>query len=350
MFPGLSWNGKLDGINSETLFANEFGKLIERATHEDGSVHIWTMDATFTGNAIRKLLISLHRTFDELANRPSKAIVSLVAVIDASRADWTITNDQFPLQSPYGTLYLKAPADFSPVADLHNRQPTRFARNNGDDLFDLNVEFRVVRRIPTEDRAELIGAKAKKDVLGISPNQVVRRLTVKFENGYTPSGTGGGSIGSNILNYLASKEDRQPWPVWLKTAELPPVADSEQEIYEESKLQSEGSLTIFELMYEPTDEVVAALLSRPRLLGGAEVYCLKEHAFGEFTDLGGVQPTSFPAKLLRKVLASAKADNDATVDALKLFRVCRPDKAAEEPQDRDERNLLEWWDTQLGRE
>jgi len=51
MFPGLSWNGKLDGIDSETFFAGEFGQLIEGEAATDGGIRIWTLDATFTGNA-----------------------------------------------------------------------------------------------------------------------------------------------------------------------------------------------------------------------------------------------------------------------------------------------------------
>jgi len=37
----------------------------------------------------------------------------------------------------------------------------------------------------------------------------------------------------------------------------------------------------------------------------------------------GVEPTCFPGRLLRKVLASAKADNAQVPDALMLFRVWR---------------------------
>lgn len=159
MFPGLSWSGKLNGVDSETYFASEFGKLIQRATHEDGTVLIWTMDATFTGNAVRKLLTALHRTFNELPSRPPRASVYLLAVIDAARADRKAEDDKIPIHSQFGTHYLRPPAEYAPAGELRDRQPVRFVRNTRDDLFELIVEFRVMTTIPTEDRYELIGRR-----------------------------------------------------------------------------------------------------------------------------------------------------------------------------------------------
>jgi hypothetical protein len=349
MFPGLSWNGQLEGVDSETYFVEEFGKLVANAGHGDGSLKIWTMDATFTGNAIRKLLISIQRAFLEMANRPPKVSVSLLAIIDASRADRKPKDDKIPLESPFGTLYLKRPADFSPAGDLKDRQKIKYVRNHGDDLFEIDVEFRVVSTIPTEDRAELIGAMARKDTLGVAPEHVVGRLTVHFKNGYSPIGTGGNSIGSNVLHYLSKGEDQLPWREWLTTAALPPVGEDLKDDYEDAKASGRGGLRIFELMPELTEDVVEGLLSKPGLLESVEVYCLKEHALGLFKGQGGVQPTCFPGKLLRKVLASAKADNRAAADAIMLFRVCRLDIVVEEPYDQSEQELLEWWDGQLTR-
>ena len=107
---------------------------------------------------------------------------------------------------------------------------------------------------------------------------------------------------------------------------------------------------MFELLRAPTDEALEGLLEQRGLLSGVEVYCLKEHAVHLFSEGGGVQPNGFRGKLLRKVLASARADPRAAADALDLFRVCRLDKVSEEPLDRSEQEQLEWWDCQLGRD
>jgi hypothetical protein len=350
MFPGLSWDGKLDGVDSETYFATEFGRLIIGATHGDGSVRIWTMDATFTGNAIRKLLTALHRTFHELPTPKPKASVSLLAVIDASRAHRKPKEESVPLHSPLGTFYLKNPAEFSPVGDLNDRQPVRFSRNAGDDLFDLTVEYRVVTTIPTEDRYELIGAIAKKETLCVAPNHQVGRLTVEYDNGQSESGTGGNGIGSNILTYLGNTEDRLPWRQWLNVAALPQVSEHERENYEETKVLSHAGLRVFELLGAPTEEALEGLLEQRGLLDGVEVYCLKEHALQNFKENGGALPTEFRDKLLRKVLASARADASAVADALDLFRVCRLDKVSGEPYQQSDQELLAWWNTQFGRD
>ena len=351
MFPGLSWGGELDGVNSETYFAREFGSLVTSATHQDGSVRIWTMDATFTGNAIRKLLTAVHRGFQELPGRPPKAFVSLLAIIDASRADRKAKDDtNILLNSPSGTFYLKRPAEFSPTGELNDRHPVRFVRNGGKDLFELMVEYRVVTTIPTEDRYELIGAIANKETLGVAPNHQVGRLTVEFDNGYSESGTGGNGIGTNILNYLGKTEDRLPWSQWLNVAALPVLGEDEKEGYEEVKTLSLAGLRVFELLGAPTEDALEGLLEQRGLLTAVEIYCLKEHALDQFHKSGGVHPTSFRDKLLRKVLASARFDTGAAPNALALFRVCHLDKVGDEPHQRCDQELLDWWDEQLRRD
>ena len=151
MFPGLSWNGKLDGVDSETYFAREFGELIRGRSDSDNGMRIWTVDATFTGNAIRKLIKALHRTFSELHVKPAGAFVSVIAVIDASRASKEPKDDALLLDTQFGPLYLARSGEFSPVGDLHDRQPIRFVRNDGDDLFDLNITYWAVGAIPTRE-------------------------------------------------------------------------------------------------------------------------------------------------------------------------------------------------------
>lgn len=352
MFPGLSWNGKLGDIDSESFFSKKFGSLIEAQALKNEPVRIWTMDATFTGNAILKLLKALHRCFSEMHKVPKSVSISIVAVIDASRAN-TVPNDQnLPLETPFGTVYLERPKDFEPLSDLKDRQRCQFQRTDGGDLFQVDITFWTLPVIPTEDRAELIGAHAKKNVLGITAKNQIGRLAVEFANGYSPSGTGGGSLASKILNWLSKSENQLPWKKWIELARSEPVRDEEREDYEEGKRQTTAGLRIWELLTSgpSTADVVNGLLKQQGLLQDVEVYCLKQHALSEFSKAGRVQPTSFPGKILRKALASAKANSNATDDALILFRVCRLEIAATEPQDIEPQELLMWWDAKLGRE
>lgn len=283
---------------------------------------------------------------------PKSVSISIVAVIDASRAN-TVPNDQnLPLETPFGTVYLERPKDFEPLSDLKDRQRCQFQRTDGGDLFQVDITFWTLPVIPTEDRAELIGAHAKKNVLGITAKNQIGRLAVEFANGYSPSGTGGGSLASKILNWLSKSENQLPWKKWIELARSEPVRDEEREDYEEGKRQTTAGLRIWELLTSgpSTADVVNGLLKQQGLLQDVEVYCLKQHALSEFSKAGGVQPTSFPGKILRKALASAKANSNATDDALIFFRVCRLEIAATEPQDIEPQELLMWWDAKLGRE
>jgi hypothetical protein len=351
MFPGLSWNGKLDGMDSESFFVSEFGELVKQ--HADGGrqVLILTFDATFTGNAIRKLMTALHRVFEELEVKPSSAVVSLLAIIDASRAEKSPAEGKMALSTSSETLYLTAPGEFGPKEALRDRTPTRFVRKDGKDLFDLDVTFLTMATIPTEDRAELIGAHAKKGILGISTDNVIGRLTVHCSNGRKISGTGGGSVAHNLLNALSGHEDLQPWSEWSKTAAAPPVSDSERAAYEEWRSLNSDGLTVFEMVIHPganIPSVVASLSAKSGLLTDVEVWSLRDHAYKEFEQTG-TDIESIPRDLQRKIVASARQDTKVIKNAVELFRICNVETAALEPQGVDESSQLEWWDQKLPR-
>ena len=351
MFPGLSWSGKLNGVDSESLFVKEFGKLVENVIETDRKLRIWTMDATFTGNAICKLIKALHRTFAGLETKPKDTGIKVVAVIDVSRSSLGLDDDTWPLETKdYGTLFLKRSGEFSPEGKLQDRQPTRFVRNDDHNLFDLDITYWPVPAIPTEDRAELIGAHASKKVLGIESLNTVGRLTIDFANGYSPSGTGGGTLGNKVLSWLSKSEDRLPWNKWIPLSEAPPVQPHELNDYEEGKRQTNAGLRLFELQHSEaeTATVIEELLQMPGLLSDVEVYCLLISACEEFNK-AGTEPKCVPAKLQRKVLASAKGNSKSIPDALKLFRLCNFELAADEPQESDDDVLLKWWHRHLDR-
>ena len=351
MFPGLSWNSKLDGADSESFFATEFGALVKQHAEGGRQVRILTLDATFTGNAIRKLMTAIHRVFEELEVKPRNAVVSLLAIIDASRAKKEPAEGKMALSTSSETLYLTEPSEFVPNGSLCDRTPTRFVRQDGKDLFDLDVTFLTMSAIPTEDRSELIGAHAKPEILGITPENVVGRLTVHCSNGRTVTGTGGGSVAHNLLNALSGNEDQPPWSEWSKTAAAPPVSDSERAAYEERNSLSNDVLKVFEMDIHPGADmtsVVASLSTKSGLLTDVEVWSLLEHSYCEFNETG-TSVTSIPRELERKVVASARKDAKVIKNAVELFRICNVETAATEPQGIDESAQLDWWDKNLPR-
>jgi hypothetical protein len=241
--------------------------------------------------------------------------------------------------------------EFGPKEALRDRTPTRFVRKDGKDLFDLDVTFLTMATIPTEDRAELIGAHAKKGILGISTDNVIGRLTVHCSNGRKISGTGGGSVAHNLLNALSGHEDLPPWSEWSKTAAAPPVSDSERAAYEEWRSLNSDGLTVFEMVIHPganIPSVVASLSAKSGLLTDVEVWSLRDHAYKEFEQTG-TDIESIPRDLQRKIVASARQDTKVIKNAVELFRICNVETAALEPQGVDESSQLEWWDQKLPR-
>ena len=97
-----------------------------------------------------------------------EASVSLLAIINASRADRK-AKDKGPARFAYRDPLPEATSRLFACGGLKDRQPVRFVRNSRDDLFDLTVEFRVVRAIPTEDRTRPNRRRSQKETLGVAP-------------------------------------------------------------------------------------------------------------------------------------------------------------------------------------
>jgi hypothetical protein len=263
-FPGLSWDGLCNGETSADFFAREFAELIAAELELTDTIRIWTVDATFTGNAINLLLKAMYGAFSRLKAQPKRAVVSVVGIIDASRAHRIDKAGRLTPPTSHGDLYVDSPSEFHAVEVLVDGKPCRFERNEEDSLFDLEVTYWSAGSIPTEDRADLIGPHAQKDKLGVHSESVRGRITIEFENQMSSSGTGGGSVASNILTYLSTPEDREPWRNWLRTSDAPKVENHED--YDEAKRQGQTGLSIAEAMFSSTDDLVQGYLKKESLL------------------------------------------------------------------------------------
>ena len=347
MFPGLSWSGKEVDQNGGEFFAAEFAKLISCFDHSGSPLRLWTVDATFTGNAVRCAMNSIYDSFARVSVPPA-ATVHIVGVIDCERAKKEPKDDLLRLVTPFGDRYVECPADFEPQAELRDGEPVQFIRKDGKDLFELSVTFRCAPTIPTEDRAELIGAHANHSVLGMDAESVRARLTVKFSNGYETAGTGGGGVARSILNWLSKTEDRPPWAKFIEISKQPALNDEELESLAEWQAETGGGLSIFEAMESADGEIITAYMGKKQLLAGVEIYNLKELVYRQF-GLNGVEPTGVLNNLLRKVISSALAEPSSHNDALALLRACKIQDAVDEP-DLSTGEALEWWKNRIPRD
>ena len=69
-----------------------------------------------------------------------EASVSLLAIMNASRADRKAKDEQDPARFAYRDPLPEATSRLFACGEAKDRQPVRFVRNSRDDLFDLTVD------------------------------------------------------------------------------------------------------------------------------------------------------------------------------------------------------------------
>jgi hypothetical protein len=347
MFPGLAWGGEIDGQTSESFFVREFGALLRSVTRP--GLHVRSMDATFTGTALLRMLKVIYEAFSSLGERVDGATVTIAVVVDASRARKAPADDLIELQTECGRLFIQRPSGFTPTAPLDDRSPCEFKRNDGQDLYKLQVEFHVLPTIPTEDRAEVIGVCGVHSDLTVEAVRQFGRIMFAFENGRSSIGTGGNGIGSNILNWLSKDETQIPWSEWLTTSLLPPMTEDELAFTREAECFLLSGLRNFELSHSTTiQDALAGLQAKEGLLTCDEIHYLVDVAHEEFQETG-VDPTWISRNLQRKAIASALKDAECSDTVLELLRVCNLRLAAGEPKGSVDK-ALKWWKDQIPRE
>lgn len=348
MFPGLAWQAQLGGADSEAFFVEEFSHLLMDRYRAHGSVKVLSFDATRTGNALNKLLKAIYLAFQRCSVPPSSASVKLIAVLDTSRASHEQKEGVLKFNCATGPFYLAPPQGFEPdQTTLLDRAQMRFVRSEDNNLFDLDIAIWSIPTLPMEDQYELIGAQARTQELGTLSKAVRGRLTIEFENGYSSSGTGGGSVAHNILNALSKPEDKSPWREWKRFSSETQLSASELDDYLEGKRQTSGALIIFECLESSLEDIVSTFLDKQHLLLDVEIYCLKEKLFEQMGRGDALQ--AIPDRLMKKVIKSAKNEPLAAQDALIVLQLSRPELLADEPQDRCEADRLDWWAEQLRR-
>ena len=346
LFPGLSWNGKYENMNSENYFKSEFKQLIKNHFKHNSRLHIWSVDASFTGNAINKLIKVIHQLLSDLDTKTQNTTVSIVAIIDASRAPLREFVNSMALESEHGTFFLKKPSEFSGTEELVDNKYINFSCIDGEDAFELRIKFIVASTIISEDRAELIGAEASKNFLGISQVNHISHPKIIFDNGHQTSGTGGSSLGLNFLNWLSTSQDLFPWSRWRDISLREPISEIDKNHQDSFSELLEDSLSYYDIFLHkkghPTRNELDRLLETKRLLKPFEIISLSQVANLEFKKTHNT-PTCISEQLLLKVHASTVETPIYQPDAIDLFRLCCPASAALEPRELEFSDCHLWW-------
>jgi hypothetical protein len=324
MFPGLAWEGVIKGVSAADYFSREMGMLIAGLSHARAAT-IVVIDTTNSGNAVNLAVKGVVDAATEGGAGPINLYV--IGVVNRDRAQAQPPEGRCEVTSQKGNVNIITPALWMPEGALREREFARFASIAGYSSVTVQISYWIVDKLFTEDKAELIGAAAIRESLGIEADDTAGRLEINFPSGRTIMGTGLDTVGKRLINLLANRRDSLGWRCLERTNSLPPVAEEDQEFGQESRYWSEGGLRLIEMNEDPT-ATLTYLLGKPGLLTGVEIYWLRVQV-------------PFPEVAVPKVVAAmrrAAPDDELNVEAIAFLRKAFPQATAPETS-----NVREWW-------
>lgn len=330
LFSGLAWGGEAGSQKSVDLFTTEFGRLLREIAVTHPRAKIIAIDTTNTGGAINKLIDAMSRAVAVSELKPSQIDFRLVGIVNGAHDECNIRKaGKVEVVLGDGTgRFLTPPGGFEVPARFGDRQWLDLsARHPNESLRNVHLSYWVVRELPTEDKAKLLGYLASHETLGMRADSDAGRLAVTYANGRVTEMTGGNTPGHHLISVLVNDENSMFWTTAQATEQLPPVEHDDPEFRQISDSAHEAFRRLFELD-TVDDEALAAYLSRnPQLIDGAAIYRLSK------------MDKAMP-HLLRNVKALLAKHPDEAESALAFFRKLRPDIAKQEPADGA---TAEWW-------
>ena len=330
LFAGLAWGGESDSQKSVELFASEFGQLLLNAATTCPRVKVIAIDSTNTGGAINKLLDALSQATAVSGVAPNQLDCRVIGIVNGAHAECNI-NKPGKVEVVLGdgtSRFLTPPEGFAVPEHISDRQWLNLSsREPSAPLKSVQLSYWIVRELPTEDKAKLLGYLASHETLGITPSADAGRLIVTYGNGRTMHITGANTPGHQFISLLVNEDDAELWKNCHATERLPPIETDDPEFRRISDSAHEAFRRLFELD-TVSDEKLAAYLSRnTELIDGASIHRLSE--------MEKVMP-----HLLRNVKAFLATHPDEAEPALAFFRRLHPDIAKQEPP---EGATAEWW-------
>jgi hypothetical protein len=356
MFPGPTWKGKIDGRTSLEFFVERFGPLLVRALDSQDRVCVQSIDTTNTGNSALRFVNAMQAVCDAFGiTQPGRLSVDVVSIVDAARAtDGSHEAAAGRVESQLGPIPILIPSGYTPAGTLTDSVPTEFLRDDGRHNFRLFISFWIASNIPTEDRAELVGAYGDHDLLSVVTAGNPGRINITFSGGTSSLSTGLNTPGHRIINLLSEPSDSWEWRHLEQCENMGPLTGEQEEFKKAASVWSEAGLRLIELQHTDEQTAVKSLKKINRLLTGVEIYWLSTLR-------------TPPKDLLRKVIATLKRDPavnesihhirkasessgpetveaEATVcpEAVAFFRQCKPELAAREPK-AEMPALARWW-------
>ena len=330
MFPGLSWDGSTGGLEPEAFLAQELEPVL-RAPSQHGGKAIVAIDTTNSGNAVN-LAVKAIATACERAgvSNPDVCVVGLVNREKAPKADDGGRIFLASAEDLADGIYILTPSGFTPEEPVKSHCLTRFTSPD-ERLPEVRIGYWLVDKIFTEDVAELIGADAVRETLGVKSVGGAGRLVIRFNEKETTQITGYNSIARHLMALLRLPRDSGQWNQIERNREYAEEPVEDEELRGLARESTETFFRLFELKGSPA-ESAAYLLTVNRLSTEDEIRWLADHL-----------PHTIAANP-KVIAAMRKAKDEGLVDAaIKFLRMGNPDLAASEPAGLDLEKAREWW-------
>lgn len=341
LFPGLTWNGTIEGKKSEVFFASCFGEIL-RTNLGSEPLKILIIDTTNSGNAVNNAVAACQKAFDASGASPSNFLLKVIGVVNSSHSAAQLSSsDKSVVTGVNRTAHVFTPSGYATTSNLIDRQFTSFSPLASDCGCSVEVSYWLAGKIPTEDNYKLIGVEAVHKSLATKAEPIAGRLEIVYRNGEIQQETGLGNLSSFLISLLSMPLDSIPWQKMQSTNDLLSHTEVESNSQAELREISQGGLRLFEL--EPfrvfdrhsaeTSDIVKGLLNISRPLNDVEVYWL-----------GNLNPTPRDRDIALKVCASLEKGKCTKKEALKYFCSAFPELTAADPGGN---GSAEWWDNQI---
>ena len=332
MFPGLSWEGSIDGLRPEPYFARELEPILRTPSPTGGNA-IVAIDTTNSGNAVNLAVKAIQAACEQAGLSDPEIVV--LGIVNGDKAMKEDDGSRVLLRStsdPDQGAYILIPSDFTPAGGVASGRLTEFGSISGT-LPSIRIGYWRVGKIFTEDVLDLIGAAAIREKLGVKCAGGAGRLVIRYNEKVANRGMGYGSVASQVLGLLSAPRDSGRWALLERNYEYAQDPVEDEEFREAADDSIDIAFTILELGRNPAASIEHIADRKSGLPSGNRIRWLADHL-----------PEA--VKATPKVLAAirkADADDWTVKAALFYLRRAYPDMAAGEPADLSDEDARQWW-------
>jgi hypothetical protein len=339
MFPGLAWNGDIEGQRPAEYFRNEAGQLL-RATIKQGiRPCIAAIDTTNSGNAVNLAVGAITNAC--LAVGLPHADIYVMGIVNAS-SNVTHQDDSKRLPLTHGArtdISVVTPKGYTPSGPLTSGQFVTFtaAEDASANVASVRIGYWVVNELFTEDKAELLGIAAVQARLGVQTTGTSGRMKILFDNGRSLVDSGLSAIGKRLLYLLESDRTSQWWQQLDRLHKMNPKTDEAKSLDVDSALERDAFMSLLEMDYSPQATIVHLLSTKARLQPIQIYWLARQEPFPE-------SAMKRVAGALRWSMAGRSEEDDQTIrEAVGFFRRAYPEAASSEHPELGLAELRKWW-------